>query len=387
MEHIFLSIIIPAYKEEGRIGPTLLSIEEYFKDKSYTYEVIIVNDGSPDRLASVVEEHMKRHKNVRFIDNPVNRGKGYAVKCGMFEARGDYALFMDADNSVSISHLDAFLAEVSKGSDVVIGSIEVGNAVKKENNGFYRRFLSRISKAPVRLLATPGIYDTQRGFKLFSRKAMRIIFPKQTVDRFAFDIEILVIAISNGLRLKELPVIFNNPVGSTVRLSAYVRSLVDLVQIRIKKALGAYAVPGLRPRPAGMQAERTNYGRLAVLGICLALSVGLLASVRPTDTVTATSVATSTQSLIPRIISQFTPQAELPENASPSWIYDREPTTKAATGTLLLISFLCVLVGSDLIAGLVLPRVNAAVRKSLLATTPLPDRGTKRRYPLLTNPV
>jgi dolichyl-phosphate beta-glucosyltransferase len=241
MKNIFLSIVIPAYKEAERIGTTLSRLKDYFKDKDYEYEIIVVNDGSPDDLVPVVEGYMPSMQQLRLIDNQKNAGKGYAVKCGMLQAKGQYRLFMDADNSVDISHLDAFIAQAHHGYEIVIGSIKVGLAKATEQNGLHRRILSTLSKMPVRLLATPGIHDTQRGFKLFTERAARTIFARQTINRFGFDIELLVIAQINGLSIKELPVVWNNPTGSTVGLFAYVDTLKELGVIVGKKIMGAYA--------------------------------------------------------------------------------------------------------------------------------------------------
>ncbi len=247
MNKIFVSVIIPAYKESKRIGSTLVSLNNYFKNKSYTYEIIVVNDGSPDNLSEVISEYKRKVDNLKLVSYQKNQGKGYAVKTGMLEAVGEYRLFMDADNSVDISHLDKFLENCGNGtgkSDVVIGSIELleEGSVKKENNGFLRNFLGKLSKKPVELLATPGIKDTQRGFKLFTKRAAEAVFSKTTIFRFAFDIEALVIARKNNYQIKELPVVFNNPVGSTVSLFSYVDSLKDLAIITFRKLLGKYDI-------------------------------------------------------------------------------------------------------------------------------------------------
>src|SRR5579872_7491105 len=129
MDDIFLSVIIPAYREAERIAVTLLSLENYFKDKPYAYEIIVVNDGSPDDTARVVQSFIPTVRNVHLIDNKTNYGKGYAVNCGMLRAKGRYRLFMDADNSVDIRTIEQFLPEIEKGFDVVIGSICLGNNI------------------------------------------------------------------------------------------------------------------------------------------------------------------------------------------------------------------------------------------------------------------
>lgn len=239
MNEVYLSVIIPAYREASRIPKTLISLNEYFSNKNYNYEIIVVNDGSPDNTANVVKECIPLVKNLRLIDNAYNCGKGYAVQCGMLEALGKLQLFMDADNSVTIDTIEKFITEIEKGNDVVIGSIALGGHIV-EHNGFHRRLFGTISKFLIRNIATPGIYDTQRGFKLFTKKAAKLIFPQQTIKRFGFDIELLTIAKINKLVIKEIPVDWDNPEGSTVNMGSYFSTLKDLVVILSNRILNKY---------------------------------------------------------------------------------------------------------------------------------------------------
>lgn len=169
-----------------------------------------------------------------------NRGKGYAVKRGMNKATGKYRLFMDADNSVDISEVKKFLKHADKGADVVVGSI----AFQKDaqHSAWYRKALSSVSKLLIRSVTALGVYDTQRGFKLFSAEAARTIFSMQTIDRWAFDIELLVIAKANELKIKELQVEWNNPDGSKVKLAHYVKTLFELGKIVKNRFQGVYQV-------------------------------------------------------------------------------------------------------------------------------------------------
>ena len=241
MSNIYLSVIVPAYREEKRIRSTLLDLERYFREKQYRYEIIVVNDGSPDGTADVVRELIPQIPNLSVIDNKKNRGKGFAVKCGMTYARGQYRLFMDADNSVRIDELDTFIADMERnGHDIAIGSIAFSYARTVEHNGWHRRFLGSLSKMMVRVIAVPGIYDTQRGFKVFTARAAEMVFPRQRIRRFGFDIEILLIALTHSLSVKELPVQWDNPPGSTVKLSSYFQSLSELGRIFMNKARGMY---------------------------------------------------------------------------------------------------------------------------------------------------
>ncbi len=240
MHPIFLSVIIPAYKEGGRIGSTLLHLEKYFCDKPYAYEIIVVNDGSPDDTAAVVLSYRRKIKNLKLIDNLRNHGKGYVVRAGMLAARGEYKLFMDADNSVTIDNVERFLDHAKGGHDVVIGSIKAEGAIVHEGNQWYRRILGTLSKIVVKYIAVPGIQDTQRGFKLFTREASDVIFPAQTINGFGFDMELLVIAQRSGMSIKEVPVEWINPSGSTVSLKADVTTFGELMKIKYNSIRGVY---------------------------------------------------------------------------------------------------------------------------------------------------
>ena len=237
---IFLSVIMPAYKEEGRIGQTLEAVDRYLRKQMFDYEILVVNDGSTDKTAEVVKGYESRIKGLRLIDNAQNNGKGYVVRQGMLEARGKYRLFMDSDNSVPVDYFDEFLPYFSQGYDVVIGSIEVAGAKIEEHAAWYRRLLGHWAKLLIRVLAIWEIHDTQRGFKVFSEKAAREVFPLQTLTRWGFDIEILVISKNLGFRIKELPVTWNNPAGSKVTLGAYFTTLRDLLIVKQNLIFGKY---------------------------------------------------------------------------------------------------------------------------------------------------
>ncbi|MDO8572388.1 MAG: glycosyltransferase family 2 protein [bacterium] len=241
MNKIFISVIIPAYNESKRIHETLGSIEQYFKGKTFLHEVIVVDDGSSDGTPDLVLEYQNRISRLRVLVNEKNRGKGFSVNRGMRAAHGEYRLFMDADNSVDISHLDIFMGLMGRGYDVVIGSIALDDASVTENSGWHRRILGCISHVLVRLLAVSGIKDTQRGFKLFTCAAANKIFPKQTIERFGFDIEILVIARKHKLKIKEAPVAWINPIGSKVTLGSYFQTFRELLVIVRNRIFNKYS--------------------------------------------------------------------------------------------------------------------------------------------------
>lgn len=234
-----LSIIIPAYNEEKRLPATLQSVFDYMKRQSYGWEVLVADNGSTDGTARIVQEWNK--KDSRFVHFLVHEsGKGGAVKRAMSAVKGEYRLFMDADNATTIDQIEPFWKAFGQGYDVVIGSIEVAGASINERAGWHRRFLGKAAKWLIRFVALPGIYDSQRGFKVFSKKAAMAVFPKQTIGRWGFDIEVLLIARRNGFKIKELPVKWNNMGESKVTFGAYVSTFVDLAKIKLNDIGGSY---------------------------------------------------------------------------------------------------------------------------------------------------
>lgn len=228
-----LSVIIPTYNEAEKIINTLNSARDYLSRQNYDWEVIVVNDGSTNNTAEMVSGFIKDNGGFRLIDNKKNHGKGYVVKQGMLEARGDFRLFIDADGSTSIDHLDKFWPFVGQGFDIVIGSIEVEGAKIFEHAQWYRRWLGRVSKHLIRLMT--GLWeirDTQRGFKLFTAEAAESVFPDIKIERFGFDFEVLALAKKKGYKIKEAPVVWNNPAGSTVGLKNYIATFKELIKVR-----------------------------------------------------------------------------------------------------------------------------------------------------------
>jgi dolichyl-phosphate beta-glucosyltransferase len=237
-----ISVIIPAYNEAERIGTTLDSLAKYASAHNFLPEVIVVDDGSVDGTAEVVRRfESDRHLGfIRILPLGANHGKGYATKAGMQVAHGIWRLFMDADNSIDISNLDAFLGYAENGFGMVIGSIEVEGSAANEHNGPYRRILSWLSKMPVRIFISATVRDTQRGFKLFSQAAADMLFGRQTIDRWGFDMELVAIAVSHDIKIKEVPVVWNNPAGSKVTWRSYLATFVELFKIIRNKVRGLY---------------------------------------------------------------------------------------------------------------------------------------------------
>ena len=239
---IRLSVIIPAYKEAGRIGDTLKKVDEYLASQKYGSEIIVVNDGSPDKTAEIVKQLLPEIKNLRLIDNKKNRGKGYVARQGMLEAKGEIRVFMDADNSTSIDHIEKMFSEFDNGKEVVIGSRDIKGADIAVPQPWWRIMLGNVFNLIVQIISgLRGIWDTQCGFKAFTAKAVEDIFPKCKIDRFAFDVEILILAKKMKYEIKEIPVRWINDTTSTVGFKSMVKMLIDVVCIRKNLLLKKYA--------------------------------------------------------------------------------------------------------------------------------------------------
>jgi len=228
-----LSIVIPAYNEQNRLPGTLLSTLVWCDRNLPSYEIIVVDDGSKDETANLVNLFSKLTKNVRYILCP-HQGKGNAVRIGMLNAWGTYVLFMDADGATPLKEIKNFLCKMEQGFDVVIGSRVVQNPSEtKVITSFHRKFIGRSFSAVVNLFAIPGFADTQCGFKIFRSKVAKKIFSQQKLSGFAFDVEILYIARMHNFNVLELPITWVNQEGSKVNIFIdSFKMLVDVLKIR-----------------------------------------------------------------------------------------------------------------------------------------------------------
>ena len=241
MKTAYLSIVIPAYNEEERLGATLEKIAAYLALQDYGYEVIVVSDGSTDRTAAVAREWRPAGFPLEIIDRKENRGKGYSVREGAARAQGDNVLFSDADLSTPIEDAEKLLPYLQKGFGLVIGSrnMEASELIVKQP--FYRQLMGRVFNLLVRTLAVPGIIDSQCGFKLFSRPALAAISPLCRIDGFSFDVEMLYIARRLGIKIKEVPVRWLNAAGSSVSpIRDSLRMFRDVCRISLNGRLGKY---------------------------------------------------------------------------------------------------------------------------------------------------
>lgn len=240
---MYLSIIIPAYNEEKHIKSTIQSIYGYLSDEKIEHEILVVTDGSKDGTNNVVSSLAAEIPNLTLLRFEVNKGKGYAVKEGMLKATGDYRLFTDADNATSIDHIKKMMPFFEQGYGVVIGSIAVkGSVVASGSEPIWRRLFGKMGNLFIQIMAVPGISDTQRGFKMITAEVAEKIFPKMTINRWGFDIEMLALARKFGYKIKEIPVVWKNEPNSHVKLSAYFQVLMETVKIRWNLITGKYNV-------------------------------------------------------------------------------------------------------------------------------------------------
>jgi len=228
----YLSVVIPVYNEERRLGKTLARLGDYFTAQSYTSEILVVDDGSSDRTVETAQG-IGLNERLRVIRHEVNRGKGAAVRTGMAAAQGQFALFTDADLSTPVEEVENFWPQFKAGYDVVIASRGLPESRIEVHQNKIRETMGRTFNLFVRLLVVPGIHDTQCGFKMFSRRAVEDLFPRCQLDGWAFDVELLALAQSLGYRVAEVPVRWiNSPDTRLKALSASTQMLFDLFRLR-----------------------------------------------------------------------------------------------------------------------------------------------------------
>ncbi len=238
-----LSILIPAYNEQGRLPSTLDKVAGFLSRRNYEFaEVLVIDDGSTDGTADLVRRRATDWGALRLLQNPGNRGKGYSVRYGMKEARGAWILFTDADLSTPIEDIDALCKATREyGAEIAIGSRAVSGAQVGVRQPFAREMSGRFFNRVVRALTALPYADTQCGFKLFSAHACNIIAERQRMDRFSFDVEMLYIAHRHGLKVCEVPVRWNNVKDTRVTLIDGLSALKDIWRIRSNARQGLYS--------------------------------------------------------------------------------------------------------------------------------------------------
>ncbi len=240
-ESIYLTVVIPVFNEVNRIGKTLEKIMLYLDPCNYSFEIIVVDDGSTDGTYLLVKEFSERYKEVQILRTEMNQGKGDSVRKGMLASRGQYAVFSDADLSTPIEEIEKLLEWLGKGYDIAIGSRGLRESDIKIHQPWYREAMGKTFNLLVRFLAVKGIKDTQCGFKCFKQEIVQDVFDKQTISHFSFDVELLWIALKRGYKIKEVPVIWWNDVYSKVNpVSDSLRMFYDLMKIKINDLRGLY---------------------------------------------------------------------------------------------------------------------------------------------------
>jgi dolichyl-phosphate beta-glucosyltransferase len=241
LQSLTYSIVIPAYNESARIASTLERIMAFASERRWNVEVIVVDDGSTDATSGIVRDYAAKHPQLRQIENPGNRGKGYSVRNGMLHAQGDLLLFSDADLSSPITEAPKLFDAIGRGADIVIGSRWLKPDLQTQRQPPRRQFFGRIFNLLLRMVLGLHFKDTQCGFKAFTRSAAAVVFPLQNVERWGFDPELLYIAKHFGLRVVEVPVVWAHREGTHIHpLRDGLRMFRDVLRIRWNGFTGKY---------------------------------------------------------------------------------------------------------------------------------------------------
>ncbi len=239
----FVSLIIPAYNEARRLVASVQALRGYLSAVDWPHEILLVVERSTDGTLKLARELTAGQPAFRVLTHDVQRGKGYAVRQGMLAARGDIVFFMDADLSTPLAEIGRFLARLAgePGVDVLIGNRQHAQSAILRHQSLPRRKMGQTFNAILRLLAGIRLRDTQCGFKAFRRRAVDAIFPRQTLDGFAFDVEVLLLAERLGLRVEDMAVEWANAEGSKVHIvrDSY-RMLRDALRVRavVERTMG-----------------------------------------------------------------------------------------------------------------------------------------------------
>ena len=237
-----LSIIIPAFNEESRLPGTIQALKRYLGMQIFDFlEVVVVDDGSRDGTAALVARAAATWPVLRLLRNPENRGKGYSVRNGMLDAKGDWVLFTDADLSTPIEEVEKLLVAVERdGADVAIGSRALDRSLVSVHQSMMREFSGRFFNLVMRAVARLPFHDTQCGFKLFRREAAQAVFSRVQIDGFGFDVEALFIARKRGFKTIEVPVRWADVEGTKVSMASGLNAFADLARIRGNAVRGMY---------------------------------------------------------------------------------------------------------------------------------------------------
>lgn len=245
-----VSIVIPAYNESARLGATLERVLAFISRQPWEAEVVVVNDGSQDGTADVVRGYAQRCPDVRLLENPGNRGKGYSVRNGVLHANGGFILFTDADLSSPIEEAPKLLDALGRGADIAIGSRWVRSELQTRRQSVARQVLGRVFNGLLRVLLRLDFKDTQCGFKAFRRDAARAVFPLQQIEGWGFDPEVLFLANRMGFKVEEVPVVWAHDDRTRISpLADGSRMVADMLRIRWYSLIGKYGQAGVVSAP------------------------------------------------------------------------------------------------------------------------------------------
>jgi dolichyl-phosphate beta-glucosyltransferase len=241
LERPLISVVIPAYNESARIGKALDEVLSCVHERNWRAEVLVVNDGSTDRTAAIVQEFAELHPEVRLLNNPGNRGKGFSVRQGVLHAVGEMVMFTDADLSAPMEEAEPLFEALRQGADIAIGSRWLERKRQTLKQPLYRQFFGRCFNAITRLVMGLPFADTQCGFKAFRRSVAQTIFQLQRIERWGFDPELLFIALKRGYKVREVPVTWGHDERSRLSyLKDGVKMLEEIAYIRWEAFAGAY---------------------------------------------------------------------------------------------------------------------------------------------------
>ncbi len=241
MERPLISIVIPAYNESARIGKALGEVLRCVHERDWHAEVLVVDDGSTDHTAAIVQEMAEVHPEVRLLCNPENRGKGFSVRQGVLHAVGEMVMFTDADLSAPMEEAERLFEALRQGADIAIGSRWLDRKRQTLKQPLYRQFFGRCFNAITRLVMGLPFADTQCGFKALHRPVAQTIFQLQRIERWGFDPELLFIALKRGYSVREVPVTWGHDERSRLSyLKDGVKMLEEIAYIRWEAFAGAY---------------------------------------------------------------------------------------------------------------------------------------------------
>jgi glycosyltransferase involved in cell wall biosynthesis len=241
---LLYSIILPVFNERERIGPSLERVLAFVRQQGWNVEIIVVNDGSRDDTLDIVRRLMAQAPEIRLLENPGNRGKGYSVRNGMLNARGDILMFSDADLSTPIDESIKLIAAIGQGADLTFGSRWLLAETQTLRQSLLRQFVGRTYNVLLRLLLGLPYEDTQCGFKACTRKAAEIIFTRQQIEGWGFDPELLYIARKFGLNMTEVAVEWANDDRSKINpIVDGIKMFYELLKIRINGMTSRYDRP------------------------------------------------------------------------------------------------------------------------------------------------